>query len=59
MIVDSFASILNLEFTIINAEPMKRISATGIYKEAFEQKDWSGTYTKMAIENKSANSFKS
>ena len=31
-LVDSFKIVLDLECTIINANPIKRVSGTGIYK---------------------------
>ncbi|RVU54278.1 sigma-54 interaction domain-containing protein [Anaerosphaera multitolerans] len=48
----SFSAVLNLEFTIISANPTRRIAGTGIYKKALNQKDWNNTYTDYVIKTK-------
>lgn len=45
-VTDSFAAVLDLEFTIINSEPMQRVSGTGAYRDV-NRKHWEGTYSAM------------
>lgn len=45
-VTDSFAAVLDLEFTIINSEPMQRVSGTGAYRDV-HRKHWEGTYSAM------------
>lgn len=52
-IVDSFSSVLDLDFTIINADPISRVSGTGGYKADYSGRNWDNTYTKEVIREKS------
>jgi transcriptional regulator with PAS, ATPase and Fis domain len=52
-IVDSFSSVLDLDFTIVNADPISRVSGTGGYKADYTGRDWDNTYTKEVIREKS------
>lgn len=45
-VTDSFAAVLDLEFTIINSEPMQRVSGTGAYRD-MHRKHWEGTYSAL------------
>ncbi|SHH03081.1 Transcriptional regulator containing PAS, AAA-type ATPase, and DNA-binding Fis domains [Anaerosphaera aminiphila DSM 21120] len=51
-LVSSFSAVLNLEFTIINSKPISRISGTGVYESALNQKEWKNTYTDYVITTK-------
>lgn len=50
-VVDSFAAVLDLELTVINANPIMRISGTGRFKGAVQGTDWERTYTFQAIQS--------
>lgn len=51
-LVDSFKIVLDLECTIINANPIKRVSGTGIYKENPNKGNWQSSYAIKVIEDK-------
>ena len=51
-LVDTFSIVLDLECTIINANPIKRVSGTGIYKENPDNDNWKNSYTIKVIEEK-------
>jgi len=51
-LTESFAALLDLEFTIINASPMRRVTGTGYYRTIGESGGlWKPSYTKMVIES--------
>ena len=50
-VVDSFAAVLDLELTIINANPIARISGTGHFKGTNKNEVWKRTYTYQVIRN--------
>ena len=51
-LVDSFKIVLDLECTIINANPIKRVSGTGIYKLNPNEGNWQSSYAIKVIEDK-------
>ncbi len=50
-ITESFAALLDLDFTIIDADPIKRVSGTGYYKDSPQQHEWHISYTRQVIES--------
>lgn len=51
-LVDTFSIVLDLDCTIINANPIKRVSGTGVYKENFYENNWQNSYAIKVIEEK-------
>ena len=51
-LVETFRTVLDLECTIINANPIKRVSGTGIYKENPNENYWNASYAIKVIEEK-------
>ena len=51
-VVDSFAAVLDLELTIINTDPMLRISGTGRFRgRADEEDNWERSYTLQVMQS--------
>lgn len=50
-VVDSFAAVLDLELTIIHANPIMRVSGTGRFKGVAKGDDWERSYTFQVIQN--------
>ena len=51
-VVDSFAAVLDLELTIINTDPMLRISGTGRFRgRANEEDNWERSYTLQVMQS--------
>ncbi len=51
-LVATFSIVLDLECTIINANPIKRVSGTGIYRENPDDVNWKDSYAIKVIEEK-------
>jgi transcriptional regulator with PAS, ATPase and Fis domain len=51
-LVDTFSIVLDLDCTIINANPIRRVSGTGVYKENFYESNWQNSYAIKVIEEK-------
>ncbi len=51
-LVATFSIVLDLECTIINANPIRRVSGTGIYKENPDDSNWQNSYAIKVIEEK-------
>ncbi len=49
-VIDSFAAVLDLELTVINADPMLRVSGTGAFR-GLNRTRWEQTYTSLVIES--------
>ena len=52
-ITESFAALLDLEFTIINADPIQRVTGTGYYRsEKHQDVRWDTSYTNKVVQSR-------
>ncbi len=51
-LVETIAIVLDLQCTIINANPIGRVSGTGIYKNTIDKEIWHNSYAVQVIEYK-------